>query len=181
MKKSNSKIKFLLAGLLIVGLPAVVASSWLATQSVIESTSDHAFCTKCHSMKVFGESYLLDVHGGNNAVGVQVVCTDCHLPHDTLTNYLFTKAKTGIHDVWAEYTLDLEKIDWEAKRQHREDFVYDSGCLKCHSNLEKATSASNKAFVAHKPYFLGTIDNTCVSCHEYVGHQDLTTFIQKLQ
>jgi cytochrome c-type protein NapC len=34
--------------------------------------------------------------------------------------------------------------------------------------------ANNKAFVAHKPYFLGETSKQCVSCHEHVGHKNLS-------
>ena len=58
-------------------------------------------------------------------------------------------------------------------RERREQYVFDSGCLHCHANLERGTMASNKAFVAHKPYFLGETSKKCVTCHQHVGHKDL--------
>jgi cytochrome c-type protein NapC len=39
--------------------------------------------------------------------------------------------------------------------------------------------ASNKALIAHKPYFLGTTDDKCVTCHENVGHTDLNKYLSE--
>jgi cytochrome c-type protein NapC len=126
-----------------------------------------------------GESYEQDVHGGNNPQGIRVACTECHLPHGNEVEYIIAKARTGLHDIWAELTKDTEKIDWQALREHRERYVYDSGCLKCHSRLQEATEVSNKAFVAHRPYFLGETDKQCVTCHEHVGHHDLGEYLKQ--
>ena len=153
--------------------------SWLITDEGITATSDATFCVSCHSMEPFGKAHNADIHGGQNAHGVRATCAQCHLPHDSSLNYMVTKARTGIHDLWVENLGDPENIDWEAKRAHREDWVYDSGCLTCHTNLQEAMMATNKAFVAHRDYFLGAIDDQCVTCHENVGHTDLSAYITK--
>lgn len=128
-------------------------------------------------MDPFEQAYELDVHGGNSSHGVQATCVDCHLPHDNAVVYFVGKAQTGLHDIWVENTTDTSQIDWRAKREHREDYVYDSGCLHCHNNLEQATKATNAGFIAHKAYFSGEIDDQCVTCHQNVGHKNLTSFI----
>lgn len=171
--------KLLMAAVLLgILLPSLVTGSWLFTEVMIEQTGDEAFCTGCHSMKPMAAAYRASLHGGNNSHGVQAICVDCHLPHDNPAVYLYQKGITGLRDIWAEYTSDVSAIDWEAKRAHREEFVYDSGCLHCHKNLQNATEANNKAFVAHKPYFLGTVETRCVSCHQHVGHKDLSQYLQ---
>ncbi len=151
----------------------VAIAGWTTTDTMIHSTSGPGFCGQCHTMEPMIDAYRKDVHGGKNSVGFAADCTDCHLPHDGSIRYLIAKAETGFHDVWAQLTYDLDAIDWEAKRARREHFVFDSGCTRCHSQLEKATSSSSKAFVAHKPYFLGLVEKKCVSCHEAVGHANL--------
>lgn len=161
---------------LIIGLGLVgvfFAASWVGMEVMIKQTGDEAFCASCHTMEPMAAAWRDDVHGGKNVWGIQAECVDCHLPHDNPVNYLYRKAMTGMHDVWAQFTYDLDAIDWEEKRQHREHFTYDSGCLYCHSNLEAASESRNKVFVAHKPYFLGETEKQCVSCHENVGHKDL--------
>ncbi len=166
------------AGFVVI-LPVFTVSSWLVTEKMLHETSGEAFCGGCHSMQPFTVAYRQDLHGGNSSHGIQAACTECHLPHDNLLNYLITKARFGIHDVWAELTYDLESIDWEGKRKHRETYVFDSGCRQCHSDLQRGSMANAKAFVAHKPYFLGATEKACVSCHQSVGHDDLSSFIKK--
>ena len=161
----------------MVLVPVIVLASWMFTDTVVHATSGEAFCGSCHTMTPMVLSYRQDIHGGESERGVQAKCTQCHLPHNNSLNYMVMKARIGIHDVWAQLTYDLDEIDWQAKREHREDYVYDSGCLECHSNLERASEFTAKAFVAHKPYFLGTTEATCVSCHERVGHKDLSTHL----
>lgn len=172
---SPRTIKIGIAALVLV--PAFVMASWLFTDTMVHATSDEKFCGSCHTMAPMVASYRNDVHGGGSERGVQAKCTQCHLPHDNSVNYMYRKARTGMHDVWAQLTYDLDAIDWQAKREHREDYVYDSGCIKCHSDLERASEHSAKSFVAHRPYFLGTTEATCVSCHERVGHKDLSTHL----
>lgn len=157
--------------------PIVVIGSWAATQFMIEETAGEEFCTSCHTMVPIGATYRADLHGGANNVGFAAKCVDCHVPHDNPLAYLFGKAVSGTHDAWAEMTYDLDAIDWQAKRKHPERFVYDSGCLHCHSNLEGATMANVKAFVAHKPYFLGKTERTCANCHA-VGHKNLSRYLE---
>ena len=150
----------------------------MLVDAVIHRTSDVDFCTQCHSMVPIGDSYRADLHGGGTSHGAVAPCTGCHLPHDGPATYLVAKLRTGLHDVWVELSSDTEKIDWLGMRERREQFVYDSGCLDCHAALENATRSSAKAFVAHKPYFLGQVDKRCVSCHPSVGHADLESYLR---
>lgn len=151
--------------------------AWLVADEGIAATSGSDFCVSCHTMEPMLAAYLQDTHGGNTARGVQAKCVDCHLNHENSAIYFFNKIQTGAHDIWVQYTQDTAAIDWEDKRAHRERYVYDSGCLHCHSRLQEATMGSNKAFVAHRPYFLGQTQKQCVSCHEHVGHKDLSDYL----
>jgi cytochrome c-type protein NapC len=162
-------------------LGAVVAGSWVLMETAISETSDLQYCTTCHSMVPMGKTYEQDVHGGANVNGIRAECTECHLPHESRLRYLLAKSRTGTHDVWAELTKDTNAIDWQAMRERREEYVYDSGCVHCHSNLQRATEINTKAFVAHRPYFLGETDEQCVSCHEHVGHHELGEYLKTAQ
>ncbi len=155
--------------------------SWLVADEGIAATSGSDFCVSCHTMEPMHQAYLMDVHGGNSAYGVQALCVDCHLNHSSSAAYFFNKVETGVHDVWVQYTTDTSLINWEAKREHREEFTYDSGCKHCHTRLEEATEGSHDAFIAHRPYFVGEIDDTCISCHPNVGHKDLGDYLQTVQ
>ncbi len=141
---------------------------------MVQGTSGAEFCGRCHTMAPMVASYRQDIHGGAGNSGVQAKCTQCHVPHTSNANHMIMKARFGVRDVWAQLTYDLDAIDWQAKREHREDYVFDSGCLGCHSNLEQASESSAVSFVAHRPYFLGTTESKCVTCHNRVGHRNLS-------
>lgn len=175
--KSGKEYKHIRWWIILVGGGALMGWAlvgWVATEEVFHATDGAQFCGTCHVMAPMIAAYEQDVHGGMNANGVKASCLACHLPHDSAWGYGLAKARTGTHDIWAQWTYDLKAIDWEAKRERRAEYTYDSGCLACHENLERATMASNKAFVAHRPYFQKTTRQTCVSCHPHVGHHELT-------
>ncbi len=178
-KPINSVIKNprILVLVLATVLGIVFFLGWMVTDTAFKLTGGPEFCGSCHTMQPLVNSFRDDVHGGNNKNGAAAECVDCHLPHDYKLRYVAAKTAYGIHDVWAQTFYDLEAIDWIAKRQHREDFTYDSGCMTCHKLLERASMPNPKAFVAHKPYFLGEIKKKCVSCHENVGHKNLVNHL----
>jgi len=171
--KSKFPIVMVFVGV-IMGLIIAFISS-----VAIHKTSDKNFCGMCHTMQPMVDAYKMDVHGGAGYHGMEVKCVDCHLPHDSIMNYLLTKMQTGFHDIYAQNFYDLDKIDWNEKRKHREHFVYDSSCLACHTNLRDATMSNLKAFRGHKAYFEGSTKKTCVSCHENVGHKNLGSHLPK--
>lgn len=173
-KKTFLKIIGILIALFLVSF-----GSWMSIEFTVELTSDAFFCGKCHPMEPMIDSYMASTHGGNNSHGVMAACTDCHVSHESLVSHILGKAKSGSHDVWVMYTQDTSQIDWETKRLRREEFVYDSGCLTCHQNLENATQGNTKAFIAHKAYFLGETEDQCVSCHQHVGHKNLGHYINQ--
>lgn len=170
--------RIVLGVIVIVGLGLAVPLSWLAVDWSLHNTADQAFCGSCHSMKPMQASFLEDVHGGNSLVGVQALCTDCHLPQDNSVSYLYVKAKNGTWDLLKEHVIGAEDVDWRGKRLVANRYVYDSGCLKCHNNLQSGSELSNKQFVAHKPYFQKNISKTCIDCHQ-VGHKNLEMHLER--
>lgn len=156
-----------------------VFASWVLTETMVEQTGGEPFCSSCHTMSPMVAAYREDIHGGAGARGVKAKCTACHIPHNNPVSYMVMKSRFGIHDAWAQLTYDLDAIDWQAKRNHSGDYVFDSGCLQCHKDLERASEASAASFVAHRPYFLGTIDSKCVTCHNRVGHKNLSEHLAK--
>jgi cytochrome c-type protein NapC len=132
-KKINFKRIFKITMILSIGVFVGMLLS-LFTAHIVEETSDEKFCGSCHTMEPMIKAFKNDIHGGNNRVGFRATCTDCHLPHDNVVNYMTQKSLTGMHDVWVETFGDTKNIDWEKKREHRKRFVYDSGCLRCHKD-----------------------------------------------
>jgi cytochrome c-type protein NapC len=173
MKQRRASLFLITSALAPVGVAVVVILGWTAGEGFIDRTSGQAFCSSCHSMETFANTYQRDVHGGRNGAGVKAVCVDCHLPHDGVLRYLLVKARTGLRDIWAEVTRDPNAIDWQALRNDRAAFVYDSGCLSCHRELEQATEHNPGALLAHRAYFRGETERHCVACHPRVGHSNL--------
>jgi len=173
--QKRSKFPFVI---IIVGIVIGLLISFISAVAV-HKTSDKHFCGVCHTMQPMVDAYKMDVHGGAGSRGIEVKCVECHLPHDSTFDYLITKMETGFHDIYAEAFYDLDKIDWNEKRKHREDLVYDSACLACHENLKDATMSNLKAFNGHRAYFSGNTDKHCVSCHENVGHKNLGDHLPK--
>lgn len=160
-----------------LGIPTalflLIVISWMVIETGIEVTSHADFCGTCHSMDPMVESYLASTHGGNNARGIMTSCTDCHVSHENVFAHFFGKARSGTHDAWVTLFTDEMSIDWQALRARREEYVYDSGCLTCHRNLEEATRDSE----THTRYFAEVTDTQCVTCHEEVGHSNLNSYL----
>ena len=178
MTIANKKYKkrYVIPALIVIGVVALFVlpfSAWLVGDESFAATSDADFCVGCHTMEAMVDGHNVNIHGGNSSHGVRAACTDCHLPHDNSYNYFVAKAQTGTHDLWVETFSDTDSIDWQAKREHRERYVYDSGCLSCHDKLEEATAGKKM----HDNYFAGNTDSKCVTCHAEVGHSDLNKYL----
>lgn len=139
----------------------------------VEKTGNSSFCISCHVMKPMQQAYLNDAHSGKNSLGIKAECTDCHLPHDNMFNYLFTKAVDGGRDLIYTAIGKDEKVNWIKNLDRKNKFVYDSGCLKCHQNVLSFKSSNTKQNDMHNRYLnQNNLDNklNCISCHTHVGH-----------
>ena len=167
----NNKTLYRLGG--IAALLVIMLVSWMAVETGIEISSRAEFCVACHSMEPMVKSYRDSTHGGNNPRGITAACTDCHVSHENLFAHFIGKAKSGTHDAWVTLTTDEMALDWQAKRKEHNEYVYDSGCLTCHQELEKATQDKNQ----HNNYFAGVTNSQCVDCHEEIGHSNLNKYL----
>ncbi|SMF40631.1 cytochrome c-type protein NapC [Alteromonadaceae bacterium Bs31] len=167
-------------GIIAAAIGTFVTLSWAMVDTTIHATSDHEFCSSCHSHKPIGSSYREDLHGGNNSVGWRASCSDCHIPQDNALHYLWVKGVHGVVDPTMEILKDPYDIDWHANRERREHYVYDSGCLSCHKYLEQTSEENAKSFRPHRKYFSGSEKElSCVGCHEHVGHANLGIHLQE--
>lgn len=140
------------------------------------ATGNAKFCGSCHEMSPFVATWKNDVHGGNNTKGISADCATCHLPQSSVTAYSVVKAKNGLKEgimhVFGAYS-DKAFLD---NLKNREQFVYESGCLSCHTNItatDKPASKNPRATEMHAHYMStkGTAKElSCVSCHVTVGH-----------
>lgn len=171
--------------ILFVGIGIIVGFIMsLGTYKGVKETSGDKFCVSCHSMEPMVGVYRDDVHGGNNPVGIQAKCVDCHLPHDSLASYLYTKAKNGAIEVAITAFGDPEKINWIEKRKERERYVYDSGCMNCHTNILEQKTAKNPKQIEMHEHYKNKLNTkkplNCVSCHISVGHHGLRNELNKI-
>lgn len=179
--KKIFKDKALLMIILGFGLFIGIISTF-GGHAIIKATSDDKFCSSCHSwMDPMVEAYKTDSHGGINAKGVKATCVACHLPHDSLANYIITKGVNGIVEVTSTLTKDVEEMDWQKHREKRESFVYDSGCMSCHTSIETTINQSEVAKGMHAKYtkYKNAEKDplSCVTCHKNVGHNNLSKII----
>ncbi len=170
MNKIKRWALWLGGGLLVLVL---VVLAWALVDTAIKETSHAAFCGSCHVMEPMVASYYDSAHGGQNPVGVQAECTDCHLPHDNALVAMAAKTRLGVHDLWVTWTQDEFAIDWQAKREERNEYVFDSGCQQCHTDLRLI----DKGLSEHEKYLSGLIDSQCVDCHDGVGHDNLNRYL----
>ncbi|WP_065840473.1 cytochrome c3 family protein [Campylobacter fetus] len=148
---------------------------------VVEVTGDYPFCGSCHAWDgAIAQTNLADsVHGASATHGVKVKCSDCHLPHDSLIGYLFTKAKNGVAEGFTTMLRDPDKKDWLGNRQYtRDNYTFDSSCLKCHANILKTsdgnmTRAINKMHDRYVELKSTAEAMKCTDCHKHVGHKEL--------
>jgi cytochrome c-type protein NapC len=140
------------------------------------ATSEADFCGSCHSMKPMIEAFEASVHGGRNPSGTRTTCVTCHLPQEGLTRLTIEKIRAGLHAYWVEIVSGTADIDWQAKREQRLAYTFDSACLICHRTLLQSTSKDPRAQIAHERFFRGK-EKKCVSCHQRAGHVELSNFL----
>ncbi len=167
--KENKELKIIIVILLVVGTIIGLIISYISAVE-IRKTESGKFCSKCHTMEPMTQTHYASPHGGNNKYGVAAQCVDCHLPHDTLIHYITEKARFGGHDIYTEFFTNTKDINWTRKREHPEKFVFNSGCLSCHIDLDH--SAMGKL----EPEIVKRADNrrlkiSCLECHPNVGHK----------
>ena len=170
MKKGKKMLYWL--GI-VTSLFVLIIFSWVVIETGVEVTSHADFCGVCHAMEPMVKSYHDSTHGGNNDRGIMAACTDCHVSHKNVFDHFIGKARSGTHDAWVTLTRDESTLDWQELRNFHEEYVYDSGCLTCHRNLETATA--DHGF--HDAYFSEVTDSQCVTCHEEVGHSNLNKYL----
>lgn len=151
-----------------------------ATYEGVTRTGGDKFCIVCHEMAPMVASYHNDVHGGAGKMGIKAQCVDCHMPHNNIFNYIFTKTKNGVLEGYIHFFGDPKNIDWHSNRARRDEFVFDDGCLKCHVNFQNLPEISPKGKQMHEHYtsLLNTDKKIgCASCHVETGHNGLKNML----
>lgn len=169
--------------ILIAGI-ALGVILMLSGNYVYKQTSTDDSCEACHIHPQAHDSWKLSSHV-NNASGVRVHCTDCHLPpkKDGIEHFS-AKAKTGMKDLWSYLTKDSADINWASKSEltHAVKHVYNESCKECHANIFPS-GLSDDGITAHLYYDENEkkLDLQCISCHLGVGHYDPNLVHEKMQ
>jgi cytochrome c-type protein NapC len=145
---------------------------------MVYANSERFCASACHEMaSTVALEYKGSIHDVNRT-GVRATCSDCHVPHGYIPNYI---AKLGLFsDIWGHFvtgSIDT-KEKFEAKRYElaKRVWVYmkenDSReCRHCHTSSKMdPEKQSEKAQRRHEK--LRTEGLTCIDCHFAISHNE---------
>ncbi len=149
--------------LLIIILGAAVILGAGSGVYVLKASDSPSFCTTCHIMESYYQSWQSSSYLANKHAAGDVTCHDCH------ESTLAIQAEEGIKFVTGDYKEPLDK------RLFSNDF-----CLNCHSTsgigspkgatFEDAKTATN--FEQSNPHDSHNGEQDCNTCHSM--HQQST-------
>ena len=155
-------------GVAIVAIGGATGLAWTGTMK---------FCISCHEMRdnVYAE-YQDTIHD-KNRVGVRVVCSDCHVPHEPWP--LIKRKMAATFEIWGKLTGVIDtKEKFQAHRAELAKVVWtrmlETNSLECR-NCHKPESMdpdkqSDKAKSRHaKAKEEGM---TCIECHYAIAHEE---------
>lgn len=154
---------------------------WGGFNTAMEATNTLEFCISCHEMRdTVYEEYKTSVHY-QNASGVRVICSDCHVPHDWVPKLV--RKIQATNELWHKFRGSIDTPEkFEAKRLELATHVWDSmkatdsrECRNCHSwdamAFEHQRARSREKM---EPVALGTDlsqGSTCIDCHKGIAHK----------
>lgn len=131
--------------LMIVLIVAVMGAG--GTAFMVKASENPAFCTTCHIMQPYYDSYHDSALLANKHAQADLVCHDCHESSITI------QAEEGFKFITGDYQLPLEK------RQVTKGF-----CLECHEDFETAVIAATN-FEESNPHDSHNGEMECNVCH----------------
>jgi len=166
-----------LGGFLFLGIGIM---AWASFDATLHYTNTLAFCsTACHEMsESMLPEYVNSVHG-KNAAGVRAICSDCHVPRAFIPK-MGAKMRATVNELpkWAFGTL-RPREKFEAARVEMAHEILakmratDSReCRSCHSieAMDKELQDPSAVKKHDKARMLAK-GETCVDCHQGVGHE----------
>ena len=160
--------------LVLGGLGGVIF--WGGFNTYMEHTNSLGFCLSCHEMRdyVYPE-YQTSVHY-NNASGVRVICSDCHVPKEwtaklwrkiQATNELYHKLLGSIstREKFEGQRLAMAERVWASmaasdSRESRNCHSYEA--MDFHKQSRRAADKMQTARDEGK---------TCIECHKGIAHK----------
>ena len=163
-------------GFLLFGLGVV---AWAGFDATVKYSNSLQFCTSCHEMR---DNMLPEYERSphfKNVAGVRAICSDCHVPRAFLPKMQAKLAATANElPKWAMGTVNTKEKFAAARPEMAKDVLAtmratDSReCRNCHSlgamDLEEQDSSAAKKHVKER---MLARNETCVDCHQGVGHE----------
>lgn len=163
-----------LGGFIAFGLGAIALGSM---NYVLHETSSTDFCYACHSHDAFiRPEYEASSHFSNSS-GVRAGCADCHLPHDSWFELVWTKAVVSL-DIIPELAGKLDTAEkYESHRAEMAESVWrefkdnDSKfCRSCHS-FDAMDLENQERRTARQHTRAADNGQTCIECHYGLVHE----------
>ncbi len=120
-------------------------------------SDDPEACVNCHIMAPEYATWNHSSHRG------KAHCNDCHVPHNTIINKFYFKAKDGLRHA-SIFTLRNEPQVIFIKEEGAE--VVHQNCIRCHSGL----LIDPKLNATVENYHTKMTDRKCWDCHREVPH-----------
>ena len=176
MSGRSRKAGIRLSAFALIALGMLIAILlWGGFATGVAATNSTAFCIGCHEMRdnVY-EEYKSTVHY-NNRTGVQVGCSDCHVPKEW-THKIVRKIKAS-RELWGKFTGSIDtKEKFETKRMElatreweRMEASGSRECRNCHSFDNMVPRKQNPR--AQKKHAQAKEEGkTCIHCHKGIAH-----------
>ena len=134
---------------LVAGVGVALASMAILHQSDVNPN----FCSTCHIMEPYVDSYLTSNHLDNVHAQANVQCKQCHSDYD-----IPAEIESGIKFITGNYDKDMP--------QRRFD---DHVCTQCHISMEFLAKTTD--YLRRNPHASHWPDLKCRSCHISHGEQ----------
>ena len=162
--------------LLVIGAVGALAVAG-GTVAGLNWTNTESFCISCHEMRDNVYAEFKDTPHDRNASGVRAICSDCHVPRETVDKLIRKVRATGelygklvglidTPEKFEEHRFAMAKKVWARmkKTDSRE-------CRHCHT--ESAMSAELQSERAQTRHERGKRENmTCIDCHYGIAHKE---------
>ncbi|WP_299366519.1 cytochrome c nitrite reductase small subunit [uncultured Porphyromonas sp.] len=145
--------------ILIVGVGAGLGV-YLTYMSMVwnYAGSDPKTCVQCHVMEPYYATWQHSSHSQ------RAQCADCHVPHNNILNYYYTKGSDGLRHATVFTARREPQVMRTVARSQR--VIYDN-CVRCHTQL-------NQDFVKTGMLTRSEINDgsekRCWDCHRDVPH-----------
>ncbi len=152
--KKPFREQFLRKKVLLIAFAAFVVLGGGGTVAVVKASDNPAFCTLCHNMQPYYDSWKDSNLLANKHAAADVKCHDCHEASLSL------QAEEGFKYITGDYKTPLDK----------RAFATEEFCTQCH-DFSDAKAKTN--FAESNPHDSHNGDLQCNTCHNMHQQSDL--------